>query len=76
MNYIFVGGESWGQRRERKRREAAAMEAEIRRVSEPIVVLYRRGDGSEASVTCFEDSYADQLDRITARGYTVLNVIR
>jgi hypothetical protein len=66
----------WSVFRPSKASELAAMEDEISRASAPIVVVYRRADGSEGSATCFEDSYAEQLDRIRDRGHTVLNVIR
>jgi membrane protein implicated in regulation of membrane protease activity len=66
----------WRVFRPSKASERAAMEEEIGRASVPIVVVYRRADGTEGSATCFEDSYAEQLDRIRDRGHTVLNVIR
>ncbi len=42
----------------------------------PIVIMYRRTDGSEASVSCAPIDYARQVARIEQRGYTILNVVK
>lgn len=43
---------------------------------EDTVIVYRRGDGSEASLTCSDETYIEQLNRISVRGYTIINVIK
>lgn len=42
-------------------------------VEPPIVIDYRRTDGSNGQVVCTRDTYDQQLERITTRGYTVIS---
>jgi len=54
----------------RRRRE------EILRSQSPIVIMYRRVNGSEASVSCAPTDNARQVARIEQLGYTILNVVK
>lgn len=76
----MAAGLAASRKRERiedeQRRKLEADLAQIDRDYATIVVVYRRQDGSEASVTCTGLTYEEQLTRIADRGYTVLNVIK
>ncbi len=61
--------------RQRLFREKQDQQAQLR-AQTPVVIMYRRQDGSEASVSCAQADYARQITRIEQRGYTILNIVK